>query len=271
MADTSGTGTRRERRAAQREERQQRERAEAARARQRRRLFQLGGALLLAVAIVVVIVVATGSGGDDGAPAKRAGESVAGANDTAALFQGIPQRGAELGDPRAPITLIEFGDLQCPFCKDASDRIIPPVIENYVRDGRVKFIFRDVAFLGTDSTRAGQMAGAAALQNQLWPFIHLFYTNQGEENTGYVTDDFLREIGGGVRGLDVDRAFSQMGDPDVQRAMTEAQTEWQGYGLSGTPSFVVGRTGGTLEPINTDNGLTFETIQEPIDRLLAQR
>jgi protein-disulfide isomerase len=268
MADTSGT--RRERRATQRAERQERERAEAAKAKQRRRLFQLGGAAALAAAIIVVIVIATGGGGDDG-PTKRAGESVAGANDTAAIFEGIPQRGAELGDPRAPITLIEFGDMQCPYCKDASDSVLPAIIENYVKDGRVKVIFRDVAFLGDDSIRAAQMAGAAGQQNKLWEFVHLFYTNQGEENTGYVTDEFLREIGGGVRGLDVERAFEQRADPEVQRALTDAQTEWQSYGLTGTPSFVVGRTGGTLEPVNTDQGLTFETVSEPIERLLAEQ
>lgn len=268
MADTSGT--RRERRAAQRAERQERERAEAAKARQRRRLYILGGLAGLAAVIIAVIVVAAGGGGDDG-PTKRAGESVAGSTDTAALFAGIPQRGAELGDPRAPITLIEFGDLQCPYCKDASDSVLPTVIENYVRDGRVKVIFRDVAFLGTDSTRAAQMAAAAGQQDKLWEFVHLFYTNQGAENTGYVTDDFLREIGGGVRGLDVDRALADRGSAEVQRAITEAQNEWQGYGLSGTPSFVVGRTGGTLEPVNTDQGLTFETISEPIERLLAEQ
>lgn len=268
MADTSGT--RRERRAAARTERQERERAAAAKARQRTRLFQLGGALALAVAIIVVIVVAT-SGGSDSGPEKRAGEVVAGANDTEQLFAGIPQRGAVLGDPNAPITLIEFGDLQCPFCKDASDTIVPSVVENYVRDGRVKFIFRDVAFLGTDSTRAAQMAAAAGMQDKLWNFVHLFYTNQGQENTGYVTDDFLREIASGVRGLDVERAMDDRASGDVQRALTEAQTEWQGYGLSGTPSFVVGRTGGTLEPIDLNEGITFEAIQEPIDRLLAEQ
>jgi protein-disulfide isomerase len=268
MADMSGT--RRERRATARVERQERERAEAARARQRRRLFQLGGALALAAAIIVVIVIATGGGGDN-APVKRAGESVAGANDTAALFQGIEQRGAVLGDPRAPVTLIEFGDLQCPFCKDTSDTVLPQVIENYVRDGRVKLIFRDVAFLGDDSTRAAQMAGAAALQNKMWNFVHLFYTNQGQENTGYVTDEFLREIGGGVRGLDVERAFADRGVASVQRSITDAQVEWQGYfgNQGGTPSFVVGRTGGTLEPVDTSQGVTYETLQAPIDRALA--
>lgn len=266
MADTGGT--RRERRAAARAERQAAEKAAAAKARQRTRLFQLGGVLALAVAIVVVILVATG-GGDDGTPTKRAGESVAGANDTAALLAGIPQRGAELGDPRAPVTLIEFGDLQCPYCKDASDQILPQVIENYVRDGRVKVIFRDVAFLGDDSIRAAQMAGAAALQNRMWDFVHLFYTNQGEENTGYVTDDFLREIGGGVRGLDVERAFNDRADPDVQRMITDAQNEWQGYGFTGTPSFVVGPTGGTLEEVSLDNGLTYDSLKTAIDRAIA--
>ncbi|MDO8189182.1 thioredoxin domain-containing protein [Conexibacter sp. JD483] len=265
MADTGGT--RRERRAAARAERQAAEKAAAAKARQRTRLFQLGGALALAVAVVVVILIAT-SGGDDG-PTKKAGESVAGATDTAALLAGISQRGAELGDPRAPVTMIEFGDLQCPYCKDASDQILPSVIENYVRDGRVKLIFRDVAFLGDDSIRAAQMAGAAGLQNKLWDYVHLFYLNQGTENTGYVTDDFLREIGSGVRGLNVDRAFAERADPQVDRALQDAREEWTGYGFQGTPSFVVGPTGGTLEPVSTDNGLNYEALKGPIDRAIA--
>jgi len=265
MAETSGT--RRERRAAARAERQARERAEAARARQRKRLFQLGGAVALAAAIVVVIVLATG-GGDDG-PSKRAGEPVAGANDTAALLQGIEQRGVTLGDPRAPVTLVEFGDLQCPYCRDTSDTVLPAIIEDYVRDGRVKLVFRDVAFLGNDSIRGAQMAAAAGLQDKLWDYIHIFYLNQGTENTGYVTDDFLREIGSGVRGLDVDRAMADRADPAVQRQLDEAKREWESYGLSGTPSFVVGRSGGQLEVVDTENGITVESLSRAIDRLLA--
>lgn len=266
MADTSGT--RREKRAAQRVERQERERREAARARQKQRLFVLGGVAALAAVIIAVIVIATGSG-DDGSPTKQAGESVAGANDTAALLAGIEQDGPVLGDPRAPVTLIEFGDLQCPYCKDASDDVLPAIIEDYVRTGRVKVIFRDVAFLGDDSIRAAQMAAAAGQQNRLWDFVKLFYLNQGQENSGYVTDEFLREIGGGVRGLDVDRAMDSRGDPELQRQIAEAQQEWQGYGLTGTPSFVVGRTGGELEEVNLEQGITVEGLTSAIDRALA--
>ncbi|HEY4279236.1 MAG TPA: thioredoxin domain-containing protein [Conexibacter sp.] len=266
MADTSGT--RRDRRAAARQERQERERAAAARARQRTRLFQLGGAVALAAVIVIVILVATG-GGDSG-PKKQAGETVAGQNATAALFDGIPQNGMTLGDPNAPVTMVEFGDLQCPFCKETSDSVLPDIIRNYVRSGRVKLVFRDVAFIGTDSIRAGQMGGAVAAQNKFWNFMHLFYANQKEENTGYVTDDFLREIAGGVAGVNVATALRERGNAAYQRDMSEAQREWQGtYGFQGTPAFVVGRTGSRLTPVNTDNGAGYDVLSGALDRALG--
>ena len=266
MADTSGT--RRERRAAARVERQERERAAAARARQRTRLFQLGGAVLLAAVIVVVIIVATG-GGNDG-PTKQAGESVAGQNQTAALFAGIPQSGTTLGRADAPVTMVEFGDLQCPFCAQTSDTVMPDIIRNYVRDGRVKLVFRDVAFIGTDSIRAGQMAAAVGQQNKFWDFMHLFYINQREENTGYVTDDFLRQIAGGVAGVNVAQAMRDRGNPAFQRDQAAAQREWQTtYGFQGTPAFVVGRTGGRLTAVNTDNGATYAVLSGALDRALG--
>lgn len=256
----------RERRAAARAARREREQAEAARARRRTRLFQLGGALALAVAVIVVIVLATG-GGDDG-PTRRAGEAVAGQNDTAQLLSGIPQRGAVLGDPRAPVTLIEFADLQCPWCKQAAEIAMPSIINEYVRDGHVKLVFRDVAFLGADSVRGAQMAAAAARQDKLWDYVHLFYVNQGTENSGYVTDDFLREIGGGIAGLDVERAMAERGSGDIDRAIAEARTEWQSYGLDSTPAFAAGRSGGTLEAVEVGSDV-LAALRERLDALLA--
>lgn len=264
MASTDET--RSARREAAREERRERERAEAARAGRRRRLFQLGGAVALAAAIVATVAIA-GGGGDD-RPRRRAGESIAGAQDTARLLRGIPQRGAVLGDPKAPVTLVEFADLQCPWCKAASEGVLPTIVEQYVRDGRVKLVFRDVAMLGDDSVRAGQMAAAAGLQGKLWDYVHLFYVNQGQEGTGYVTDDFLREVGGGVRGLDVDRAMDDRSLPAVERAIADARAEWSGHGLDRTPSFVAGRTGAALEPVGD---ATVEALQTHLDRLLAAR
>jgi protein-disulfide isomerase len=142
-------------------------------------------------------------------------------------------------------------------------------VNQYVRTGKVKMIFRNVAFIGTDSARAAQMAAAASLQNRLWPFIDLFYANQQEENTGYVTDDFLRRIGGGVRGLDVDKAMNDRGLPRVQAMMNDAQTQWQTNGFSGTPSFLGGPTGGRLDAVNVKS-LGPGDYTTAIDKALAQ-
>lgn len=262
MADS--TETRKERRATARAERDRA--AQAARARQRQRLWILGGAVALAVVVVAIIAIASSGGGKK---RLQAGEKVPGQKETAALFAGIPQRGIQLGDPRAPVTMIEFADLQCPYCRQYTEQSLATLVNTYVRPGKVTMFFRNVSFLGTDSARAAQMAGAASLQNKLWPFIDLFYTNQQEENTGYVTDDFLRRIGSGVAGLDVTRAMNDRGLPVVQRMMDDAQTQWQSNGFSGTPSFMIGPTGGRLEALDPKT-LGPEAFTPAIDKLLAR-
>lgn len=261
MADS--TETRKQRREAARAERARA--AEAARRRQRQRLWLLGGALV--IAIVVVVAIAVASGGDD-TPELREGEVIAGQIEAEERFAGIPQDGIVLGDPRAPVTLVEFADFQCPFCAQYTRDVMPELVE-YVRNGDLRMVFRGVTLIGMDSTRAAQMAAAVALQNKLWQFVEIFYTNQGEENSGYVTDEFLRRIASGIRGLDVDRAMADRGLPEIQRELQEAQTEWQSNGLSGTPSFLLGPTGGDLEVFQFGSYDPAE-FTEAIDNLLAQ-
>ncbi len=261
MADS--TETRKEQRAAARAERQ---RAEAARERTRRRLFQLGGAVALAAVIVVAIIIATSGGSDK--PKLKAGERVPGQSDTAALLQGIPQKGIELGNPKAPFTLVEFADLQCPFCRQYTTTAMPTLIESYVRTGRVKMEFRNVSIIGTDSTRAAQMAAAAGEQNKLWTFVDLFYANQQTENSGYVTDDFLRKIGGGVAGLNVAKAMGDRGTSSVTKQLTDAQNLFQQDGATGTPFFLFGKTGGTLKTLKA---FQLNEFTSKIDPLLAKQ
>jgi protein-disulfide isomerase len=263
MADS--TETRKERRATARVERERA--AEAARARKRQRLWILGGALALAAVIVVVIALASSGGGND-TPTKKAGEILPGQVEANALFAGIPQDGITLGDPRAPVTFVEFADLQCPFCRDYTQQTMTTLVNQYVRTGKMKMVFRNVSFIGTDSASAARVAAAAGLQNKLWPFIDIFYANQGEENTGYVTPDFLRKVGSAVRGLDVEKAITDSTLPSVQRALNEAQTEWQSNGFTGTPSFLVGPTGGRLEALDVKS-LDPSGFTPAIDRAVA--
>jgi protein-disulfide isomerase len=259
--------TRKEQRVAAREERM---RAEAARARQRRRLWQLGGALGLAAVVVVAVVLAFG-GSDDGRKTLKSGETLAGQFEANERFEGIPQKGVVLGKSDAPVTLVEYADLQCPFCMRYTVDVLPTLVARYVKTGKVRMVFRDVAFLGTDSVRAQQMGAAAARQNKLWEFVDIFYNNQGQENSGYVTDAFLEKIGSAVDGLDVEKALNDRGTASAQRLLVEAQREWQSYGLSGTPSFVMGPTGGDYEPVlGEGEGPTIELMTERIEAALKR-
>jgi protein-disulfide isomerase len=264
MADS--TDTRKERRATARAERDRA--AEAAQARRRQRMWILGGVLALAVVIVAVIAIAS-SGGDD-KPAARKGEILPGQIETNARFAGIPQRGITVGDPSAPLTLVEFADLQCPFCRDYTTNVMPTILDRYVRTGKLKMEFRNVAFIGNDSITAAQMAAAAGMQNKLWQYVDLFYINQGEENTGYVTPDFLSKIGRAVRGLDVQQATEDSSLPAVQRQLTEAQTEWTVAGFQGTPAFLLGPTGGRLEAMLGEQvAPTVDNVSQAIDAQLT--
>jgi protein-disulfide isomerase len=263
MADS--TETRKEQRAAARAERA---RQEAARERTRRRLWILGGAVVAAVVVVAAIVIATSGGSST--PKKQAGEKVPGQNATASLLAGIPQKGIVLGNPKAPVTFVEFADLQCPFCREYTTTVMPSLIRNYVANGRMKMEFRNVAFIGTDSVRAAQMAAAVGQQNKLWTYVDLFYANQQTENSGYVTDDFLRKIGSGVAGLDVAKAISDRGLPAIQTQLSQAQQLWQTNGFTGTPSFLLGKTGGTLKPLRVAQ-FQLSQFAPKIDALLGSQ
>jgi len=235
--------TKSERRAAARAIREQRERAERRSAERRRRLLQLGGAVALAAVVVVAAVVLSG-GGSEGRASSGGAPSAAQSREVGALFAGIPQRGTVLGDPRAPATLTEFADLQCPFCAEYARDVLPTVVRDYVRPGRLKLDLQLMSFLGPDSVRAARMAAAAGMQNRMWPFAELFYRDQGQENSGYVTDAFLRGIGSAVPGLDVQRALRQRSSPAAARAVQAATRAADHAGVESTPTFFVTRGGG---------------------------
>jgi len=125
---------------------------------------------------------------------------------TTARLRGIPQQGTVLGRPDAPVTLVEYADLQCPYCGVWARETLPQLVREYVRTGKVKLVFRGLAFVGPDSATGLTTALAAANQGRLWQVVDLVYANQGEENSGWLDDELLRSIGGQLPGLDVDRS-----------------------------------------------------------------
>jgi protein-disulfide isomerase len=201
----------------------------------RRRLLQVASAavflVVIAVAVAIVLVGAnSGSGGD------------AKLEDTASVgreLKGIPQHGMVLGDSAAKVTLIEFGDLQCPVCKAFSEGILPEVIASKVRSGEAKIEFRNYTIISRESIPAGAAAIAAGRQGRGWSYVDLFYRNQGTEASGYVTDEFMTAIAKGAGVADVSRWNRDRKSAAVLEEVKRQTAEAQRLGFSGTPSFAV--------------------------------
>jgi protein-disulfide isomerase len=186
------------------------------------------------------------------------------------LLGGIPQHGVVLGSPKAPVTLVEYADLQCPFCAEWSQRAFPTVVREYVRTGRVQLVFRGLDFIGGDSTRALRAALAAAAQNKLWNVVQLLYLNRGSENSGWVTDDLLREVGKSVSGLDLDQYMAERSSSRVTRERAKQARLADANRIDATPSFQIGLTGGRLRLLNP-GGLGAGPVRRAVRNLLAHR
>src|SRR3990167_3005650 len=87
-----------------------------------------------------------------------------------------------LGDQNAPVTIIEYGDYQCPFCGKFFKETEPTLRENYIKTGKVKFVYRDFAFLGQESLWAANAAQCAGEQGKFWEYHDYLYGNQNGEN-----------------------------------------------------------------------------------------
>jgi protein-disulfide isomerase len=227
----------------------------------RQRLWLLGAS---AVVVVAIVVIALAIGRAGGGTAGTTTGTPAGIAATRALFAGIPQRGVELGARHAPVTVIEYADLQCPFCGKSARERWPDVVRRFVRPGRAKLVFRNLAFLGPDSLDGARMATAAALQNRMWQFVDLVYRNQGEEGTGWITDAYLRRVAAGA-GLDVRTALAQRRSAAVLTLLSEAKAMADAAGVRATPAFQITRAGRAPVALSGDADVA-SAIQDALRR-----
>lgn len=211
----------------------------------RRRVVQLGSAAAFLAIVVVAVLIVIGQSQSDGGDT-----SLEGADVVRQDLDGIPQQGLTLGDPAAPVTLVEFGDLQCPVCKGFAEEVIPTVIDSRVRNGKAKIEFRNFTIISEESIPAAAAAIAAGEQGRGWNFLELFYRNQGIERSGYVTDEFLTEIARGAGVPDIGKWESDRESGRILDAVAAQAAEAERLGLGGTPSFAVeGPATKGLEPL----------------------
>ena len=227
----------------QRRQERLRQEADQAAAAQRKRRLQLGaGAVFAALVVVGVLIVVSQSGSDESGGDAA---SVTGTGQVASELQGIPQSGITLGDPGAAVTVTEYGDLQCPVCAAFSEEVLPQLLSDEIKPGNAKLEFKNFNIIGPQSNDAAAASLAAAEQGRYFEFIETFYANQGRENSGYVTDEFLDAIATAAGVTDLDKFNADRADPAIADKIAAVQDEAAKLGLNATPSFVVSGPGGS--------------------------
>ena len=222
--------------------------------------------LVLILAALALGFVLTNGSSSSNAPADRSSASaVAGAAEVQRMLRGIPQHGNLLGSPTAPVTMVEYVDLQCPYCQQFETAAMPALISRYVRTGKVKVEARTLAFIGPDSQRGRDAALAAADQNKLFNFIQLLYLNQGAENTGWLDDQMIEAAARRIPGLRVQRLLDQRNSTAVGDEATNLDAQATAGGVNSTPTILIGKSGGALQEVTLNSPTDEQSVAAALD------
>ncbi len=144
-----------------------------------------------------------------------------------------------LGDPDAPVAMVQWADFLCPFCGVFSRDTEPELIERYVHTGLMRIEWRDLPFQGEQALLAALGGQAAAEQDAFWAYHEAMFAEDLRQAEGRVDRDFLLDMAGQLD-LDVDRFAADLDDPTLQERVEGEAVLAQSLGISGTPAFIVG-------------------------------
>ncbi len=143
-----------------------------------------------------------------------------------------------LGNANAKVTVVEYADYQCPFCEKFFTDVFPQIKAKYIDTGKIKFMYQDFAFLGADSTTAGEATHCAADQNKFWQYHDYLFSHQGQENSGWATLEHQKEFAA-VVGLNANQFNQCMTSHKYATEVANQTTAGKGFGVTGTPTVFV--------------------------------
>ena len=234
------------------------------------RVLLIATAVVVLAAIGLTLGIAFSSGSSKAAVPMHGSlvSALPGAGDAQRLLQGIPQRGNVLGSRSAPVTLVEYVDLQCPFCQQFETQAMPALIGRYVRTGKVKIEARPIAFIGADSQRGRAAAIAAGEQNKLFNFAQILYLNQGSENTGWLNDQMVTSAAASIPGLDVSRLVASSSSDAVKAKAGAFDRQAVADNVRATPTILVGKSGDALRPVALTSPSDEQSVASAINTAL---
>jgi protein-disulfide isomerase len=149
--------------------------------------------------------------------------------------------GSYLGSMSAPVTMVEYGDYQCPFCGSFYVNTWPALKSEYVDTGKVRFQFQDMAFLGPDSTLAAEGAHCAGDQYRFWEYHDYLYAHQGLENSGWASTAQLNQFASEL-GLDTTQFAACLNSAKYLQEVQNETAAGHQQNINATPGFLINGT-----------------------------
>ena len=172
-----------------------------------------------------------------------------------------------LGNPNAPITMVEFGDYQCTFCSKFFHETENSIITNYVKTGKVKILFKDYIILGQDSMNAANAAHCANDQKLFWEYHSMLYNNWDGEDTGWANLGHLHEFANTL-GLDMNVFSTCMSDLKWNELVNLSSIDGQKLGVTGTPTFfVIDQNNDVIKIVGAQH---YDVFKEVFDSVLEE-
>ncbi len=211
----------------------------------------------LAAAIIVVAVITYLANGNDSSLSTETQRKYG----TVDTTTGSPI----LGSVNAPITIVEFGDYQCPQCDRWYLNVRPDVEKNYVETGKVNLVFVDLAFYGPDSKKAAQATYCAEEQGKYWEFHGMLYENQGSINGGWASPQNLKRFASALN-LDTELFNDCLDSNKYQKRVDNNIQVAKRNGASGTPTFIIVSSSGEQEKI--EGAQPFPVFKQVLDSMI---
>ena len=205
-------------------------------------LVLIGAAVLVALVAVALIVLLNQGSGSPNAPSATAPVEIS------------------YGAADAPVVVVEYADLQCPYCRQFALGPEKQLRQDYADKGLVRFVFRNFPFIGKESTWAAEAAWCANDQGRFWDYHDKLYQEQGGENQGVFAQDNLKRFAAEL-GLDTAQ-FNACVDSGKYASVVRAEfDEARRRRINSTPTLLVD---GQLIP----NGSSYPVLQAAIEAAL---
>ncbi|MCV0410207.1 DsbA family protein [Nitrosopumilus sp.] len=171
---------------------------------------------------------------------------------------------AILGDPSAPITIVEFGDYQCHQCYNWFHNTKPAITRDYIETGKVNLVFVDLAFLGSDSLKAAQASYCAEDQGKYWDYHDLLYNSQESKiDGGWANSERLKAFAFSL-GLDMNLFDSCLDSGKYSKRVQYNIQQAKDHGVGGTPGFFIVGPDGQQQISGAQPFSVFKQILDPM-------